>query len=224
VAGKNTTATQGTATQGFDVTGASTVSYITSFLPGEAKPTTMTEADLNKQLIAMSPPERIAYATRLKAAGYQVGPITGAVTKDLRRSWLNAHSDLQTEIQAGQALDLNTFLTANAGAGSGGPKTVTAKSEISDTAAASLINSMFQDLTGFKADEKQIANYTNKLRKAQAANPIKTTYSSTGSSSTTGGLDTQQFLTEQIGQTDAAVTSRATDAYTMMMQELGGLR
>jgi hypothetical protein len=174
----------------------------------------------------MTPQERIAYATRLKAAGYPVGPINGAVTKDLRQSWLNAHSDLNTEIQAGQALDLNTFLTANAGAGGGGggPKTITQKSEINDTAAASVINTMFQDLTGFKATEKQIANYTKKLREAQAANPTKTFYSAAGSSSTTGGLDTQQFLTEEIEQTDAAIKSRETDAFTMMMQELGGLR
>jgi hypothetical protein len=226
VAGKGNTTTQGTDPQAFDVTGASSVSYITSFLPGAAKPTTMSEADLNKQLLSMTPQERIAYATRLKAAGYPVGPINGAVTKDLRQSWLNAHSDLQTEIQAGQALDLNTFLTANAGTGSGssGPKTVTQTSLINDTAATSLINSLFQDLTGFKATEKQIADYTKKLREAQAANPTKTTYSASGSSSTTGGLDTQQFLTEQVGQTDAAVKSRATDAYTLMMQELGGLR
>lgn len=226
MAGKDKTVTQGTDPQAFDVTGASSVSYITSFLPGDTKPTKMTEAELNKMLLGMTPQERIAYATRLKAAGYPVGPINGAVTKDLRQSWLNAHSDLNTEIQAGQALDLNTFLTANAGAGGGGggPKTITQKSEINDTAAASVINTMFQDLTGFKATEKQIANYTKKLREAQAANPTKTFYSAAGSSSTTGGLDTQQFLTEEIEQTDAAIKSRETDAFTMMMQELGGLR
>jgi hypothetical protein len=224
VAGKDKTVTQGTDPQAFDVTGASSVSYITSFLPGDTKPTKMTEAELNKMLLGMTPQERIAYATRLKAAGYPVGPINGAVTKDLRQSWLNAHSDLNTEIQAGQALDLNTFLTANAGAGGGGPKTITQKSEINDTAAASVINSLFRDLTGFEATEKQIANYTKKLREAQAANPVKTSYSAAGSSSTTGGLDTQQFLTEEIEQTDAAITSRATDAYTMMMKEFGGLR
>ena len=93
------TATQGTSTGGFDPN-AVTVSYITSFLPGDTKSTQMTEAQLNKMLIDMTPQERIAYATKLKAAGYSVGPLTGAVTRDLRKAWLSAHSDLTTEIQS----------------------------------------------------------------------------------------------------------------------------
>ena len=41
---------------------------------------------------------------------------------------------------------------------------------------------------------------------------------------TTGGIDTTQFLTSQIEETQPAVTKRATDAYTIMLDELGGLR
>lgn len=216
-----------TASGGFDPT-AATVSYITSSLPTAANPNnmqTMTEAELNNQFINMTPQERIAYANQLKAAGYSVGPITGAPTVKLRKAWIDAHSALDTEIkQTQQQLDLPTFLAINAGTGTGGAKTITQQSEISDTAAKALINSLFQDLTGFKATEKQIADYTQKLRTAQAANPLKVTYSGSGSSVTKGGIDTQEFLKGQIEQTDAAVTNRATDAYTMMMQELGGLR
>ena len=216
---------QGTDPQGFDVSGASTVSYITSFMPGDTKPTTMTEAQLNKQLIEMTPQERIAYATKLKAAGYSVGPITGAVTKDLRRSWLTAHSDLQTEIQAGQALDLNTYLAANAGTG-GGSKAGTsiATTEISDTAAASLINQIYRDMTGEDAKPDEIARRTKQLRQAQAANPVKTVYDGSGKSQTTGGIDTQQFVTEQIKGTAPVEEQRTRDAITLAAQELGGLR
>lgn len=211
----------------FDATGASSVSYITSFLPGEKQPTKMTEAQLNKMLFNMTPQERIAYATKLKAAGYPVGPINGSVTKDLRQSWLNVHSDLQTEIQSGQALDLNAFLVANVGtggSGSGRAGTVTTTSEINDTSAASLINSIVRDLQDQDATPEQIAKYTNQLRKAQAANPTRTTYDASGNSSVTGGIDTQQFLTQKIENTPEAKTNRATDAYSVMMQELGGLR
>jgi hypothetical protein len=231
VAAKDTktssTPTQGTTTAGFDPNGA-VASYITSFLPGAATPTKMTEAQLNKMLIAMTPQERIAYATKLKNAGYSVGPITGAVTKNLRRAWLDAHSDLTTEVQAGQALDLNTFLAANAGAGggsgTGGAGVSIATSQINDTSATALINSIFQDLAGQKASVQDIAKYTKLLRTAQAANPTKTVYDGTGKSSTTGGIDTQQFLTQKIEGTAPVQDQRTRNAMTLMMQELGGLR
>ena len=220
------TPAQGTSTSGFDPN-AVTVSYITSFLPGDTQPTKMTEAQLNQMLIAMSPPERIAYATKLKAAGYSVGPLTGAVTRDLRKAWLSAHSDLTTEIQAGQALDLNTFLAANASAsGTGASKAGVsiASSEINDTAAAALINSIYQDLAGQKASPQEIAMRTKQLRAAQAKNPVKTVYDGTGKSSTTGGIDTQQFVTEKLQGTAPVEQQRTRDAMTLMMQELGGLR
>lgn len=225
MAGNKSTATQGTAATPFDAS-ASSLSYITSFLPGAANPTKKTEKQLNEELYNMSTAERIAYATKLKAAGYPVGPINGAVTKDLRQSWLNAHADLQTEIQAGQALDLPTFLTANTGAGGGSGRagTTIPTFQINDTSAAALIKSIFRDLADQDPTPEEIAKYTKDLRKAQMANPTKTVYDATGKSMTTGGIDTQQFITQQIEATPEAKTNRATDAYSVMMEELGGLR
>lgn len=225
VAQRQPSAAQGTDPQGFDVSGASTVSYITSFLPGDTKPETMTEAQLNKMLIDMSVPERIAYATKLKNAGYSVGPITGAVTKDLRRSWLDAHSDLQTEIQAGQALDLNTYLQANAGAGGAGKagKTITT-SQINDTDAAAIVNSVYQQLTGEAATPQDIARHTKQIRVAQKANPTTTVYDGSGKSTTTGGINTTEFVTQQLQGSDLVNEQRTRDAITLAAQELGGLR
>jgi hypothetical protein len=222
----SSTAAQGTSSGGFDPN-AVTVSYITSFLPGDTTPTKRTEAQLNQMLIAMTPQERIAYATKLKNAGYSVGPVTGAVTRDLRKAWLSAHSDLTTEIQAGQALDLNTFLVANAGtggSGTGGAGVSISTSQLNDTSAAALINSVYQDLAGQKASAADIAKYTKQLRAAQAKNPTKTVYDGTGRSTTTGGIDTQQFLTEKLQGTAPVEQQRTRDAMTLMMQELGGLR
>lgn len=218
-------ANQGTDPQGFDVSGAGTVSYITSFLPGDTQPETMTEAQLNKMLIDMTPQERIAYATKLKQAGYRVGPINGAVTKNLRNSWLSAHSDLQAEIQAGQALDLDTFLQANANAGGTGKSGVNiASSQINDTSAAALVQSIYKELAGQAATEEDIARHTKALRAAQKANPVKTVYDSTGNSSTSGGIDTRQFLTEELQGTELVKEQRTRDALTLAAQELGGLR
>lgn len=216
-------ANQGTDPQGFDVSGAGTVSYITSFLPGDTKPETMTEAQLNKMLIDMTPQERVAYATKLKQAGYPVGPINGSVTKNLRSSWLSAHSDLQTEIQAGQALDLDTFLQANAGGSSKAGVSV-ASSEINDTSAAALIQSIYKELAGQAATEADIARHTKAIRMAQKENPVKTVYDGTGKSATTGGLDTRQFLTEELQGSELVNEQRTRDALTLAAQELGGLR
>ena len=227
-------AVQGTSATGFDPN-AITVSYITSFEPGAAKPTEMSETQLNKQLFDMSIAERIAYATKLKAAGYRVGPINGAVTKSLRQAWLSAHSALDAEaraaiqagVQSGSSANLDAFLTANAGGtGTGASKAGVsiAKQEINDTAAASLINTIFQDLAAQKASPQEVAKYTKLLRAAQAANPVKTVYDGTGKSTTTGGIDTQQFLTQKIEGTAPVVDQRTRNAMTLMMQELGGLR
>ena len=216
---------QGTSTGGFDPN-ASAASYITSSIPNSANPNNLekaSEAQLNKELIDMTPAERIAYANRLRNAGYSVGNVTGAVTKDLRNAWLSAHSDLTTEIQAGQQLDLPTFLEINKGAGGkGGVSIQTA--QINDTSAASIINQVYRNLVGQDATPEEIAMYTKQIRKAQMANPTKTVYSGSGSSMTTGGLDTQQLLTQQIENTQPAIENRATDAYQIMFQELGGLR
>jgi hypothetical protein len=225
---------QGTSTAGWSPE-AATVSYITSFEPGAAKPTEMNEAQLNKQLFDMTIQERIAYATKLKAAGYKVGPINGAVTKSLRQAWISAHSALDTEaraaiqagVQSGSSANLNAFLAANTGGtgtGTGTAGTSIAKQQINDTAATSLINTIFQDLAGQKATSADVAKYTKLLRAAQAANPVKTVYDGTGKSSTTGGIDTQQFLTQKIEGTAPVQDQRTRNAMTLMMQELGGLR
>lgn len=218
---------QGTATQGWDSTGASTVSYITSFLPGAETPTKKTEAQLNKQLFDMSPQERISYATKLKAAGYRVGPINGNVTKDLRQAWLSAHSDLQTEIQAGQALDLGTFLTANAkapGTGTSKAGVSTATTQINDTDAAAIINSVYKELAGQEATAADIARHTKEIRKAQLASPTKTVYDGKGKSATTGGVNATELVTQKLQGTDLVKEQRTRDALTLAMQELGGLR
>jgi hypothetical protein len=225
VGDKTSTTTQGTTTQGWDATGASTVSYITSFLPGDATPTRKTEAQLNKELYDMTPAERISYATKLKAAGYRVGPINGAVTKNLRQSWLDAHSDLGVEIQAGQALDLTTFLSANAGTGTGssGPKTTSQTYVTSPSQTAKLVNTVAQDLLGRDLTKAEQAKYLKLVNAQQKAEPTMTT-SGSGFSNTRGGVDTEQIVTEQIAQTGEARTKRATDAYSIMLQELGGLQ
>jgi hypothetical protein len=61
------------------------------------------------------------------------------------------------------------------------------------------------------------------LNKEQQASPAVTT-SGRGFSTTRGGVDEETFIAEEIGATAEAKTNSATDAYAIMMEELGGLR
>jgi hypothetical protein len=79
-----------------------------------------------------------------------------------------------------------------------------------------------QDLLGRKLTKEEKKKYTRVINEQQKKQPSVNT-SGKGFSTTRGGVDETQFITEQIGATAEAKTNRATDAYSIMMQELGGL-
>jgi len=93
----------------------------------------------------------------------------------------------------------------------------------SPSQTAKLLNTVAEDLLGRKLTKAEQSKYTKLINAQQKKQPSVTT-SGKGFSSTRGGIDEQQFITEQIGATAEAKTNRATDAYSIMMQELGGLR
>ena len=99
------------------------VTYITSSVPTAANPNNVqkaTQKELIRKFLEMSPQERIGIGNQLKAAGYQVGGLTGQATRDLRNAYLKAYDDLNQEIILGQQLDFNTFLTREKNAGGAG--------------------------------------------------------------------------------------------------------
>jgi hypothetical protein len=109
-------------------------------------------------------------------------------------------------------------------AGTGtGPKTTVTTYVTSASQTAKLLNAVSEDLLGRKLTKAEQAKYTKLINQQQKKQPAVTTTGS-GVSSTRGGVDEQQFITEQIGATAEAKTNLATDAYTILMQELGGLR
>jgi hypothetical protein len=109
------------------------------------------------------------------------------------------------------------------GAGVGGPKTTAQTYVTSPSQTAKLIDTVAQDLLGRKLTKEEKKKYTQLINQQQKKQPSVTT-SGQGFSTTRGGVDETQFITEQIGATAEAKTNRATDAYAIMMQELGGLR
>jgi hypothetical protein len=71
-----------------------------------------------------------------------------------------------------------------------------------------------------KAEKAKYQKLINAEQKRQPAVQV----SGKGFTNTTGGVDEEQFITEKIAGTAEAKTNQASDAYTILMQELGGLR
>ena len=88
---------------------------------------------------------------------------------------------------------------------------------------ANLLDTVAEDLLGRKLNKAEKKKYTELINQQQRKQPsVQTT--GKGFSSTRGGVDEAQFISEKIGATAEAKTNRATDAYTIMLEELGGLR
>ena len=222
---------------GWNSGGIGDIAYITSSIPTAANPNNVektTQKELIRKFLEMSPQERIGIGNRLKGAGYQVGGLTGQATKDLRNAYLKAYDDLNQEILIGQQLDLNTFLTreASAGTGAGGPRQpYTQAQEINDMAAKTLINEIIKGQNSREATDEEVQKYTAMIRAQQKKNPLVTAYTTKGGqttgSTTTGGFgqqEAQQFLLDKISQGDEAKANRALDAYSAVVNLFGGLR
>jgi hypothetical protein len=107
--------------------------------------------------------------------------------------------------------------------GTGETRTTASTYVTSPSQTAKLLDTVAEDLLGRKLTKEEKNKYTKLINAQQKKQPSVTT-SGQGFSTTRGGIDEQQFVTEQIGATAEAKTNRATDAYSVMMQELGGLR
>jgi hypothetical protein len=226
-----------TTSGAWNSTGIADFTYITSTIPTAANPNNVekiTQKELIRKFLEMPPQERIGIGNRLKAAGYQVGSLTGKATRDLRNAYLKAYADLNEEITVyGQQLDFNTYLTKEQGAGGtgGGPREpYTQAQEITDMSAKALINAVIRDQKRRDATDEEVAKYTAQIRNQQKRNPLVTAYTTKGGktvgSATTGGFGTQeaqQFLLDKVSQGDEAKANRALDAYSAVVDLFGGI-
>jgi hypothetical protein len=181
-------------------------------------------------LYNMSEPDRKILAQRLKNAGYKVA-VTGKYSDKLLSAYSTASMKAALQSQmVGKAFTVGQYLDQEAAAriaegGTGGPK-VRKETRISDqTTAKALIDAIFQDTLGRKASGKEILKYTKNLQAAQKAAPTVTTYGTSGgvtSATTTGGINEQQYLIDQIAGTDEAKTNQVLGYYKTFMDALGG--
>jgi hypothetical protein len=110
------------------------------------------------------------------------------------------------------------------GTGTGGGPTTTKQTYVtSPTQTAKLLNTVAEDLLGRKLTKAEQNKYQKLINAEQKRQPA-VNVSGKGFSTTTGGVDEEQFITEKIAGTAEAKTNQASDAYTILMQELGGLR
>jgi len=174
---------------------------------------------------------RLALAEQLKNAGFW----TGSVTSDFNVKYYNALAKLEEAYKSQVALNklvgstkpvtrYDVLLSSKEeGAGTGGPTTTKQTYVTSPTQTAKILETVAQDLLGRSLTKAEKAKYQKLINAEQKRQPA-VNVSGKGFSTTTGGLDEQQFITEKIAGTAEAKTNQASDAYTILMQELGGLR
>jgi hypothetical protein len=176
---------------------------------------------------------RATIAQQLKDAGFYKGKVTGKFDVKLYTALrtFGAELGLQRKFQQqfGQpTVSVLDYLQERAAegtddGGTGAPKTTRQTYVTSPTQTAKLLDTVAQDLLGRGLTKAEKAKYTRLINTEQKRQPsVQTT--GKGFTTTQGGVDEQQFITEQIENTAEAKTNKASDAYTILMQELGGLR
>jgi hypothetical protein len=175
-----------------------------------------------------TPEARLALAKQLKDAGLYKGKVSA--TFDVKYytalEKLEAAYGQQAAIDkiVGSTVTPNRYDTlTNLLKEGDGPTTTTQTYITSPSQTAKVLDTVAKDLLGRALTDAEKKKYTKLINTQQKKEPSIQT-SGEGFSTTRGGVDEQQFITEQISATDEAKTNRATDAYSVMMQELGGLQ
>jgi hypothetical protein len=176
---------------------------------------------------------RLALAQQLKEAGLWTGKVssvfntkyyTALVKLDQKRKEQLALNKIIGVATAPTRYDILASLREEGGdGGTAGPTTTRQTYVTSPTQTAKLLDTVAQDLLGRNLTKAEKAKYTRLINTEQKRQP-SVNVSGAGFSTTTGGVDEEQFVTEKLQATGEAKNYRATDAYTVMMQELGGLR
>jgi hypothetical protein len=186
-----------------------------------------------KELASKSEEARLQFAQLLKQAGLLKGTasakfdikyyeaLTRLEEKYLQQKALN--NLLQDATPLGRQDVLIDLITAGDGETGDGPKTTSQTYITSKTQTAKVLDAIAEDLLDRKMTEAEKAKYTKFINSAQKSQPARQT-SGDGYSVTRGGVDEEQLVREQLAQTDEAKTKRTTDAYSVMLEELGGLR
>ena len=174
---------------------------------------------------------RLALAQQLKAAGLWSGKVSSTFNVKYYNSLVKLEEQYKSQVALNEIIGSTTpvkrfdvLTAAIAEGGTGGGSTSTTQTYItSPSQTAKLLDSVAEDLLGRKLTPAERKKYTKIVNTQQKKQP-SVRVDGEGFSTTTGGVDEEQFLTDQLSQTAEAKTYQASDAYTILMQELGGLR
>jgi hypothetical protein len=174
---------------------------------------------------------RLALAERLKEAGIWKGKVSSKF--DLK--YYTALAKLEEKYQGQVALDkmvgattptarydVLTSIISGGDEGDDGPTTTRQTYVTSASQTAKLLNTVAIDLLERNLTKAEQAKYLKMINAEQRKQPSIQT-AGKGFVTTKGGVDEQQFITEKLQATSEAKNVRATDAYTILMKELGGL-
>jgi hypothetical protein len=175
----------------------------------------------------------VKISQQLKDAKLYKGKITGKFDINLYNALIGASkgykgANLFSEKFGTPALSPTDYLEqigmeGASGGGGSKSKTIVQTYVTSASQTAKLLDTVAEDLLGRKLNKAEKKKYTELINQQQRNQPSVGT-SGKGFTTTRGGVEEAQFITEKIGATSEAKTNRATDAYSIMMQELGGLR
>lgn len=184
-----------------------------------------------KNISQASDEARLALAERLKEAGIWKGKVSSKF--DLK--YYTALAKLEEKYQGQVALDkmvgatvptgrydVLTSIISGGGEDDDGPTTTRQTYVTSASQTAKLLNTIAVDLLERNLTKAEQAKYLKMINAEQRKQPSVQT-AGKGFVTTKGGVDEQQFITEKLEATSEAKNVRATDAYTILMKELGGL-
>jgi hypothetical protein len=180
-------------------------------------------------LVAKNPSLVTGYSKLLKSAGYYKGKITDKYTPALQKAFTRAEED-RLLISAARPMTRDEFLQDTIdlggidGGGNDGPNIRKDIRIFDDSTARTLINAVLEDAIGRGATKEELKKYTLALQKAQKAAPTVTTYSTAGdvqTATTTGGINEEQFLIQQIAGTDEAKANKVFNYYDAFKTALG---
>jgi hypothetical protein len=192
--------------------------------------TTMSDYKEFLTAVSKSPALVTGWSKLLKSAGYYNGKITDKYTPALQSAFDRAEQD-RLSISTYRPLTRDAFINETIAnrppdTGTAAPITKYVDTAItSPTKAKDLINAIILDTLGRKATDAELKKYSASLSAAEQLAPTTTTYTTKGatrSSMTTGGIDTQQYLLDQVSGTDEAKANKVLGFYETFMNALGG--
>lgn len=181
------------------------------------------------QNVAKASPEQIfSYAKALKSAGYLRGKVSNKYTPALQNAFGLMERDRLSLKPVMGDIERSSFLISqaqNAATGKETPEPYIQTQISTKTQARSAINEIFQDLLGRGPTQAEFDKYYERLVAKQKKSPQKTTYAKgeggATMATTTGGLDSGEYLFQQIAKTDEAKANKIFSFYDVFKKALG---